>query len=108
VITLKADGTVIGMLDARPKAHMINIGYVLAQAHWGNGYMPEAVRALTELALSIPSIYRVEASCDVDNVPSARTLEKSGFAKEGRLARYNVHPNISQEPRDCWLYAKTR
>ena len=108
VLTGKNDGAVIGMLEARPKTHLANIGYVLARAHWGKGLMPEAVQSFTELALSLPLMFRVEASCDVENRASARTLEKAGFMREGLLGRYTIHPNISPEPRDCWLYAKCR
>ena len=106
---VRRDGAqVIGMLDARLHAQRLNIGYVLARPHWGQGYAPEAVRAVTDLALQQPGLFRVEATCDVDNHPSARALEKSGFAREGRLARHTVHPNLSAEPRDCWMYAQTR
>lgn len=108
MVTIQADGQVIGMLDARMSGHRLNIGYVLARAHWGQGYMPEAVRAVSDLALAQPAVFRVEATCDVDNLASARTLEKSGFAREGRLARYTVHPNVSPEPRDCWMFARSR
>ena len=68
----------------------------------------KAVRALGDIALAQPTLFRMEATCDVDNLASARTLEKSGLVREGRLARYTVHPNLSPEPRDCWLYAKAR
>ena len=37
---------------------------------------------------------------------SARLLESSGLAFEGRLARYAVLPNISEEPQDCLLFGK--
>lgn len=102
------DAQAIGMVDARVTEHRLSVGYVLARAHWGQGYMPEAVRALGDIALAQPTLFRMEATCDVDNLASARTLEKSGLVLEGRLARYTVHPNLSPEPRDCWLYAKAR
>lgn len=108
VITLKTSGELVGMLEARIKGHIVNVGYVLARNHWGQGLMPEAVRALTAEALGLPEIFRVEATCDVDNRASARVLEKSGFLLEGRLARFTVHPNIDVEPRDCLIYAACR
>jgi RimJ/RimL family protein N-acetyltransferase len=108
ILTLKNSDSAIGMLEARPKAHLANIGYVLARERWGQGLMPEAIKSFAALALSLPSMFRVEASCDIENVASARTLEKAGFLREGKLGRYTVHPNISSEPRDCWLYAKCR
>jgi RimJ/RimL family protein N-acetyltransferase len=51
---------------------------------------------------------RIGAVCDVDNIGSARVLEKSGFVREGLLLRWLVHPNISDEPRDCYSYARVR
>ena len=45
----------------------------------------------------------IDAVCDVDNVSSARVLEKSSFTREGVLHRWLVHPNISDEPRDADL-----
>jgi RimJ/RimL family protein N-acetyltransferase len=108
VITLAASGQFVGMLEARPRDHAVNIGYLLARNHWGQGLMAEAVQAFAAIALQLPGIFRVEATCDVENRPSARALEKSGFLLEGRLARHTVHPNISAEPRDCLIYAVCR
>lgn len=108
VITLAASGQFVGMLEARPRSHVVNIGYLLARNHWGQGLMVEAIQAFAAIALQLPGIFRVEATCDVENRPSARALEKSGFLLEGRLARYTVHPNISAEPRDCLIYAVCR
>ncbi|MGI8894714.1 MAG: GNAT family N-acetyltransferase [Casimicrobiaceae bacterium] len=62
VLTGKANSRVVGMLDARPTEYRVNIGYVLAQAHWGQGLMPEAIRALAEAALSGLWLFRVEAT----------------------------------------------
>ena len=108
IITLKATGQLVGMLEARPHGHVVNIGYVLARSQWGQGLMGEAVQAFTAIALRVPGVFRVEATCDVENLPSARALEKSGFVLEGRLARHTVHPNISAEPRDCLIFAACR
>lgn len=98
----------IGMLEARPSAHAIDLGYVLAPRYWGKGFMPEAVLALTTWALSQDTFFRVQAFCDVQNKPSQRTLEKAGFLREGRHERFVVHPNLSREPRPCFMYARCR
>ncbi|MES2944354.1 MAG: GNAT family N-acetyltransferase [Pseudomonadota bacterium] len=108
IITAKTSGQLIGMLDARLHVPIVNIGYVLAASQWGQGLMVEAIKAFTAIALRLPGVFRVEATCDVDNRPSARALEKSGFLLEGRLARHTVHPNLSAEPRDCFIYAACR
>ena len=96
------------MLEARMLGTTVDIGYVLARTRWGNGFMPEAVQSLTAAALGDPRIFRVQATCDTENIPSQRVLEKSGFAREGRLERYTVHPSVSTEPRACFMYAKCR
>jgi RimJ/RimL family protein N-acetyltransferase len=98
----------IGVLDAKLRAHTIDIGYVIARPHWGNGLMPEAIRALTDAALGTSRFFRVQATCDVENRASARALEKAGFTREGRLERYIVHPNIQADPRPSFLYARCR
>jgi [ribosomal protein S5]-alanine N-acetyltransferase len=109
MLTLRdAPDRAIGVLEARPVSHLLDIGYALSRAHWGKGLMPEAIRALADATLRNPEIFRVQATCDVENRASARALEKSGFFLEGRLERYTVHPNISPEPRPCFLYARCR
>ncbi len=108
VITELHSNVAIGMLEARMQGNTVDIGYVLARSHWGKGFMPEAIQALTGLALQNSNVFRVQATCDTENIPSQRALEKSGFSREGRLERYTVHPNISSEPRACFMYAKCR
>jgi len=98
----------IGMLEARVHLHTIDIGYALARKHWGQGFMPEAIRALSAAALSMPAFFRMQATCDIDNHVSARTLEKSGFLLEARLERHVVHPNIGPGPRACLMYARCK
>jgi RimJ/RimL family protein N-acetyltransferase len=108
VITRKADRELLGMIEFRPNGHRADFGFVLARRYWGQGLMPEAVSALISIVLAQPSVYRVEATCDVDNKASARALEKAGLSREGLLRRNIIHPNISPEPRDSFLYAITK
>ena len=108
VITRKEDGELLGMIEVRPKGHRADFGYVLARSYWGNGFMPEAIAAVAKITLEHVTIWRMFATCDVENRASARALEKSGFSREGLLRRYIVHPNISPEPRDSLLYALTK
>ena len=108
VLSERETGEIVGMLEARPAGHRVDLGYALAQRFWGLGYMPEAVAALASAALREAEVFRVQALCDVENVPSQRTLEKAGFTCEGRHERFVVHPNVSLEPRTCYMYAKCR
>ena len=104
-ITLKENGTLIGMFGLHPMKMKMEVGYVLACLYWGKGYMTETLRAMIDWAFTQPDIFRVQAICDVENISSARVMEKAGMAREGLLRRYVLHPNISAEPRDVYMYA---
>ena len=102
-----AGGDLIGMIEMRLAEHMADIGYNIMRAEWGKGLAPEA-GVVTNWALGQPDIYRVWATCDVDNIRSTRVLEKIGMLREGTLKRWIVHPNVSSEPRDSFVYSRTR
>ena len=108
MVTLKESGDVIGMIDAHIENHKVAIGYVMNRKYQGNGYMTESARAMIEWAFGQPSIYRVYATTDVENIASRRVMEKAGMQREGILRRYVVQPNISNEPRDSYMYAIVR
>jgi RimJ/RimL family protein N-acetyltransferase len=66
---------------------------------------------LTEIvqwALAQPLVFRIGAVCDVDNIGSARVMEKAGLVREGLLRRWLIHPTIGNQPRDCFVYARVR
>jgi ribosomal-protein-alanine N-acetyltransferase len=105
VMELKSDGPLMGMLEMRLVGYKADFGYGIARQYWGNGYTTEAVQALVQWALEQEDIYRVWAVCDLENIGSARVLEKAGLEREGILRRYSIHPLISIEPRDCYSYS---
>ena len=108
MITLKENGQVLGMIDPRIEGPKVGIGYGAARAHWGQGYVSEATRAIIDWAFQQPSIYRVYATTDVANLASRRVLEKVGMQCEGILRKYIIHPNLSDIPRDSYMYAITK
>jgi ribosomal-protein-alanine N-acetyltransferase len=55
-----------------------------------------------------PCNFRISGFCDIENVGSARVMEKAGLEREGVLRRWVIHPKASSEPRDCFVYAKVR
>lgn len=95
----------IGIVELRIEDFKAELGYVLAPSYWGQGMMSEVAQPLVDWAMSQPSIYRVWATCDVDNIGSTRVLEKVGMAREGILRRHGVSKGISSEPRDRYSYA---
>lgn len=105
VIEIKSNQELIGMIDLRIDKHRADFGYVLAKEYWGKGYATEALITVVEYALSLEGIYRVWAVCDLENISSARVMEKAGLEQEGILRNFIVHPGISPEPRDCFCYS---
>jgi len=108
VITLKEGGQLIGSIEIRIDRYRAEIGFALAKRNWGQGYMTEAAQVIVDWALWQEEIFRVYAFCDLKNLASARVLEKIGMQREGVLRRWGIHPNLSKEPRDCYVYSKVR
>jgi len=70
--------------------------------------MTEAIAEAASWALSNRSIWRIGATCDVDNKASAGVMEKAGFEREGLLRRWMIHPNVSDQSRGCFIHSKVR
>ncbi|MGE0798783.1 MAG: GNAT family N-acetyltransferase [Lautropia sp.] len=68
VVAERGDDSAIGMVEARFLGTTVDVGYVLARSHWGRGLIPEAIDALATACLASPSIFRVHAACDVENM----------------------------------------
>jgi ribosomal-protein-serine acetyltransferase len=62
-----------------------SIGYWLAEAHQGKGTMTMAVGALTEHAVSVWKLNRIEIRVAVENSRSRAIPERLGFRQEGIL-----------------------
>ncbi|WP_441963626.1 GNAT family N-acetyltransferase [Mycolicibacterium houstonense] len=104
---IELDGEVIGLCGRRrPQPHAVELGYCLARQWWGHGLMSEAVSLVLDDLRPDPTVYRVSAYCHVDNAGSAGVLRRCGLSLEGRLARYGLFPNISDEPQDVLLFGK--
>ncbi|CAM3664372.1 GNAT family N-acetyltransferase [Tsukamurella ocularis] len=84
-------------------ANMVGeLGYSLSPEVWGNGYATEAARLLIGIGRDRLGLVRIAATCDVDNLASARVLEKAGMVREGTLRALKV---VRGERRDHYLYA---
>jgi len=102
---LKEDAAFAGMIEIRVHTSAVDLGYALARRWWRQGLMTEAVTSIVHWAFAQPTIYRVWATCDVENVASSRLLERVGMEREGVLRRWLVHPNLGEAPRDCLCYS---
>ena len=61
------------------------IGFWCRAASQGQGYVTEAVKALTEIAFRDMRAKRLEIRCDTTNTGSRRVAELSGYRLEGEL-----------------------
>jgi RimJ/RimL family protein N-acetyltransferase len=87
-VVLARTGDLIGNVSLHSFCHQsrrCELGYALANSHWGKGYATEAGAALLDYAFRELDLNRVEADIDVRNLGSARVLERLGFRKEGYL-----------------------
>jgi RimJ/RimL family protein N-acetyltransferase len=108
LIRLRETGQVMGAVGLRPEAHIAWLGYCLARNSWGRGFATEASRAVVEAALAIDAIWRVQATCAIENAASARVLVKVGMKFEGILRCHILLPNLSDNPIDVRIYARVR
>lgn len=65
-----------------------NLGYALAAAEQGRGYMSEAVSAMVTFAFGEWELHRVAASYMPRNARSGAVLERCGFHVEGHAENY--------------------
>lgn len=86
-ITRKGQDKVIGSVDFnhRHEDDVLEIGYILHPDYWGRGYVPEAARALIDLAFKELNLHKIELTCFGYNLQSQRVAEKLGFTLEARI-----------------------
>lgn len=90
VVVIPAEGpepeTIIGtamLFNFDEGSGIAEIGYLLGEAHWGKGYMVEALTGLINLAFGELGLRRLEATVDARNHASNALLVKLGFTLEG-------------------------
>jgi len=79
--------------------------YDLAPGYWRRGYIRRSVHAVLDWAFSTVGFNRVHAFVMTTNAPSIALLERTGFAREGRLRQFRIARNT---PRDFYVYALLR
>lgn len=89
-ITLKDTQRLIGSVGIIPDPKRENpqvrmLGYWLDEAHWGKGYMTEAVQAVLNYGFNELQLSLITANCYPHNKRSQQVLERNGFIYEGVL-----------------------
>ena len=108
LIERKEDRLLIGTIGCTVHFHRVEVGFALGSRFWSHGYMPETLQRVCEAAFEDTRISRIQALCDEENRRSSRVMEKVGMELEGTLRGYGDHPNRSDAPRDCMMYAMIR
>jgi ribosomal-protein-alanine N-acetyltransferase len=89
----------------RGPAQAGTLGYWVGQPHARQGYMREAIQAVTHHAFTGLDLSRVEAACLPENAASRGVLEGCGFKYEGVAQSYL---QINGRWRNHVLYANLR
>ena len=107
-MALKATGRVVGTCGFctwAGSSGRAELGYCLARELWGRGLVTEASERVVRFGFEDCMLNRIEAVCDVNNVGSARVMEKCGMTFEGVLRqRLLMHDSY----RDMKMYAILR
>ena len=103
-MTLRSTGLLIGWLISGKSRHAVEAGtrecgYALAQRFWGQGYMPEALRAVFTYEFTILGTHRIFAECETENLASARVMQKCGMAYDGTFYDADFEGNWANRSR---------
>lgn len=63
--------------------HTYEIGWVFNQKYHSKGYASEAARAILKYGFEEMNLHRIIATCQPQNKPSYRVMEKIGMRREG-------------------------
>jgi len=105
----RGDDAVLGAITLdnirRGPAQAGTLGYWIGQPHIRQGYMLEALTAVSHYAFRDLDLSRLEAACLPENLASRGVLEKAGFKYEGVAQSYL---QIGGRWRNHVLYAMLR
>ncbi len=107
-LALQPDDRLVGTCgfnEWSPVHRWAELAFDLAQAHWGQGLMCQAVGAVIQWTFRQDQVERVHAFVRVDNRRSERLLVRSGFVREGCLRGYRV---CRGQPHDFYIYGLLR
>ncbi|NEW05342.1 GNAT family N-acetyltransferase [Paenibacillus sp. SYP-B3998] len=88
------------------QSRKFEIGYWVRTSCGNQGYITEAVEAITNYAVNDLQANRIEIRCDARNARSARVAERLGFTLEGILRNETCDEDGSL--RDTMVFAKVR
>lgn len=82
------------------------IGYWVRTSYSGRGYITEAVKGITNFAITHLSARRLEIQCDSRNERSAAVARRAGYQHEATLQNHERH-HLTGQLRDTLIFSKT-
>ncbi len=88
-VDLKAEDRLIGHMLFHPwyAEHIYEIGWIFHPGYHGQGNATEAATALLRYGFESLQVHRVIATCQPQNRPSWRVMEKLGMQREGHFRK---------------------
>lgn len=89
-IECKESGRLIGTIDFvwwEPNKQIAEIGYAISKDCWGKGLTTEAAMEVIKFGFEKMNLTRIQAKCMVENIGSARVMEKIGMSFEGIMRK---------------------
>lgn len=100
-------GEVIGMGCvqhlARDPANPLELGWRLRPEYWHQGYASEAAQCMAAFAFDQLGVPLLCAVCHVENLPSAKVMERLGMRFRGVERWYELDCKVYQMDRAAWL-----
>lgn len=81
-------------------------GYWVRKKYSGQGYITEAINAITQYAFNVLKVKRLAITCDVDNERSKKVPERLGYSLESTMKANRVKP-ITGEVTDTLVFVRT-
>jgi RimJ/RimL family protein N-acetyltransferase len=109
LLILKETGQLIGSSGLHRidwQSRKFEIGYWVRTSYGNQGYITEAVEAITNYAVQELHANRIEIRCDGRNSRSARVAERQGFTLEGILR--NDMCDVDGSLRNTMVFSKVR
>src|ERR1700733_8522223 len=92
----------IGLQLRELKFRSAEVWFKILPSNWGDGFATESLNRMLTFAFTELNLHRVEAGCAIENIASARVLEKAGMEREG--IKRKILP-IRGEWTDAYSYA---
>ncbi len=107
-ITRRDDGRLLGacgLIIASSRYDEAYLWYVINRQDWGKGYATEAASRLLRFGFEEAGLRHIFAECQLDNLASARVLEKIGMRPDGLGSTERLRYNLTKDELQTQLEA---